>query len=851
VATICSDKLKAGVFCNDRCHGGRWFDIAYSCGDLSIHHRVVGGTSFANIIPLRCALAPIPQLSERLVMLMRIPAVLVPLLLLSMNLAGAQVPEAPIAVAAQADVTASANAIEQANELTEGVEYLTRGPLHEAFAEPYSPNAVASVVVVKEPPVVIDELPPEYRPDGEQVEWIPGYWAWDDERDDYLWISGVWRQIPPNQRWVPGYWSQVEGGYQWVGGFWTGIDVAEVQYLPTPPATLEEGPSSPAPAEDYFYVPGNWVYDSGDYRWQPGFWTRSQENWVWTPSQYVWTPRGCVYRQGFWDYDVSYRGVVFTPVYYQQPIYRSAAYTYRPRYTIDTGLGLFVHLFVRPNYGSYYFGDYYGSRYAQQYRPWVTAYSQSKSYDPFYAHYRYLPSYREANALSWITTQHRYFEADQKYRPPRTIEAQREFLRANRTSEVAPTVLRLAAFGESIDNVAQQEDSAFTFRTLADSDVQSFRERTEPLRELGVARQKLESGAAGRAAAEFSRNKLDATAGAAGAEPDATSEAQGNAEANAALRLQLPRVEARVEAAANTAAQTRNDARAAADAATEDFAPSNGSPNTSDELPMDRNPTDRNANRLREARERAAENTPDATSPAPTAPGASPRPNRRDGDSLRPRVDPNAADVADPATVPTPERAMDRNDPSPEGKAAKPDVTPGQVESGERNSRAMQQRLEAAAETRARTGGQVPPENNLRNSRNGVGNLRAGDNAGSTPNQRMMEERMRPPRPQDWPAGGMRRGRMAPPPGTPGPNTVSPSAIPSDRRQPDAQQSTIEGTRDAGRPSSLPTIDGRGPGPRGGAASPPIGRGTFENLERGNGRGARSQRPGLGLGSGE
>ena len=53
---------------------------------------------------------------------------------------------------------------------------------------------------------------PPRSPQGADVEWIPGYWAWDDERNDYLWISGIWRDIPPGRQWVPGYWSQVDGG---------------------------------------------------------------------------------------------------------------------------------------------------------------------------------------------------------------------------------------------------------------------------------------------------------------------------------------------------------------------------------------------------------------------------------------------------------------------------------------------------------------------------------------------------------------------------------------------------------------------------------------------------------------
>src|SRR5262249_29046772 len=76
----------------------------------------------------------------------------------------------------------------------EGVEVLARGPVHEAFAEPTEPRPQASPIVTKPPPEPVQEIPPEERPEGDDVEWIPGYWAYDDESQDYLWVSGFWRE---------------------------------------------------------------------------------------------------------------------------------------------------------------------------------------------------------------------------------------------------------------------------------------------------------------------------------------------------------------------------------------------------------------------------------------------------------------------------------------------------------------------------------------------------------------------------------------------------------------------------------------------------------------------------------
>src|SRR5688572_10483199 len=80
--------------------------------------------------------------------------------------------------------------------MQEGVEPLTRGPIHEGFAMPFAPNPVPGPIIPKQPPDAIEELPPEEKPAGANVIWISGYFAWDDEAGDFLWISGFWRDAP-------------------------------------------------------------------------------------------------------------------------------------------------------------------------------------------------------------------------------------------------------------------------------------------------------------------------------------------------------------------------------------------------------------------------------------------------------------------------------------------------------------------------------------------------------------------------------------------------------------------------------------------------------------------------------
>ena len=148
---------------------------------------------------------------------------------------------------------------QEAGQDDQGAEVLTRGPVHEAFAGVVSFNPEPGVIVEKAPPESIEELPPEQRPEGDDITWIPGYWAWDDERSDFLWISGMWRALPPDREWVPGYWTKVENGYQWISGYWADATVEETTYLPEPPETVEAGPNVEAPSQDHAWTPGNWA----------------------------------------------------------------------------------------------------------------------------------------------------------------------------------------------------------------------------------------------------------------------------------------------------------------------------------------------------------------------------------------------------------------------------------------------------------------------------------------------------------------------------------------------------------------------------------------------------------------
>lgn len=242
-------------------------------------------------------------------------------------------------------------------------EVLTKGPVHEAFATPTDFNPKPGEIIPKAPPPLVQELPPEQKPEGDNVKWVPGYWAWEPERKDYIWISGFWRQVPPGREWVAGYWNKVgDQGYQWISGHWAKAGEAEIRYLPEPPQSLENGPPVPAPADDYVWVPGTWVYDDERYLWQPGFWSPWQAGWVWQPSCYQYTPCGYIFCDGFWDFSLRRRGLLFAPCAFDNSLLAGGwgwgwGGWFRPQVCVDSDL-LLGCLWARP--GGYCFGNYWG-----------------------------------------------------------------------------------------------------------------------------------------------------------------------------------------------------------------------------------------------------------------------------------------------------------------------------------------------------------------------------------------------------------------------------------------------------------------------------------------------------------
>ena len=141
-----------------------------------------------------------------------------------------------------------------------------------------------------------------------------------------------------------------------------------------------------------------------------------------------WTPYGYVFVDGYWDYPLRQRGVLFAPVYFSGRRLRSARVRLLGRATSSTTMSCTGRLFVRPG-GGYYFGDYFEARYTAA---WLSQLGQRVGRRrrarpvpvPLRPAVRLLPP---ANGPNWaVQVNNVYVERAQfpDRRPPRTLVQQ-------------------------------------------------------------------------------------------------------------------------------------------------------------------------------------------------------------------------------------------------------------------------------------------------------------------------------------------------------------------------------------------------------------------------------------------
>lgn len=297
---------------------------------------------------------------------------------------------------------------------TAAFEVRLRGPIHEGFAQPAVLDATDLLLVSKRPPPALREFPPVIRPAAAATLWLPGYWGWDEEQRDFVWVSGVWRLPPPGMRWIPGYWSARDEQFAWTPGFWSPHEASRLSYRARPPAYPDDEYKPSAGRPDRFYIPGYWSTASQGFDWRRGHWSPFHTGWVWMPTRSMPTPVGSLLARGYWDYPLAQRGVLFAPV--SPALGPEKLGTFTPQMALDVG-NLSEFLFVWPAYGHYCFGDYFGGAARQRkIEPWFAA-----PLDPLYTYERWQRSSAQPGWQDSLVRQYRWRQKNAEFRPVRRL----------------------------------------------------------------------------------------------------------------------------------------------------------------------------------------------------------------------------------------------------------------------------------------------------------------------------------------------------------------------------------------------------------------------------------------------
>lgn len=233
------------------------------------------------------------------------------------------------------------------------VEVIEEGPVHEAYLTSVH-GVVALDSVADKPPARVDEKEPAKV--GKGTQWVPGYWAWSEARDDFIWVVGVWRRSPPGHQWTPGEWKEQKGDWVWYPGFWSGTDLELI--AKRPPAPNRERATIP-PDDDAFWIPGYWAYDrkSDSYKWLKGRWEHLNPDWVFVPPHYMVRDEGVIFIPGYWDWQFEELGRMYKNIAIS--LAERAGFSYTPSEPLPAD-AVIKRAFLRyPDYLPWYHHHYY------------------------------------------------------------------------------------------------------------------------------------------------------------------------------------------------------------------------------------------------------------------------------------------------------------------------------------------------------------------------------------------------------------------------------------------------------------------------------------------------------------
>ena len=248
----------------------------------------------------------------------------------------------------------------------------TRGPVHEAFVQRNEGKPEIGVAIGKQPPPPLPERPPEQHP---TTRTWSGFPAIGHGTPTATILCGSAARFAIRLRDAAGCPAigQIlpRAGIGRRGSGPRKIN-AHLRYTPEPPAPLEDGPTTPPPDDNSTYIPGYWFYNEADQalRLAARFLGAMRAGQIWTNPQYSWAPGGYAFCDGYWDYPLDNRGLLYAPAYFPTPLWNNPGWFYRPSYIVALG-AFFNSGFYRPGYNNFFFGNYYGNNYASLgYRPW-------------------------------------------------------------------------------------------------------------------------------------------------------------------------------------------------------------------------------------------------------------------------------------------------------------------------------------------------------------------------------------------------------------------------------------------------------------------------------------------------
>jgi hypothetical protein len=241
------------------------------------------------------------------------------------------------------------------------------------------------------------------------------------------------------------------------------------------------------------------VWQNARYAWRPGFWASVQPDWDWIPAHYAYAPRGYLFVDGYWDYSIGRRGVLFAPVAFDAGVYTQAGFSYSPTMVINPAV-FANNLFLRPQYQHYYFGDYYDANYqAAGFYPSYSYNSGRYGYDPIYAHERW--QHRQDGQWEHrVAADFQNRRDHEDARPPRTWAAQ-SALGAGKLSSGARNPVVAVPFSQFTKNPS----SPLRFQPVDQSERQRLGQHVQDVQRFRDQRQKLETTAGAPSAAPLAK----------------------------------------------------------------------------------------------------------------------------------------------------------------------------------------------------------------------------------------------------------------------------------------------------------------------------------------------------------